>query len=45
MNNLWCVTLYYLKFKLYESPNAKMIIVPDKSNMPIIVSPGPDQPR
>ena len=35
----------YLKFKLYESPNAKMIIVPDKSNVPIIVSPGPDQPR
>ena len=35
----------YLKFKLYESPNAKMIIVPDKLNVPIIVSPGPDQPR
>ena len=35
----------YLKFKLYESPNAKMIIVPDKSNVPIIVSPGTDQPR
>jgi regulator of protease activity HflC (stomatin/prohibitin superfamily) len=35
----------YLKFKLYESPNAKMIIVPDKLNVPIMVSPGPDQPR
>lgn len=35
----------YLKFKLYESPNAKMIIVPDKLNVPIIVSPGSDQPR
>jgi regulator of protease activity HflC (stomatin/prohibitin superfamily) len=35
----------YLKYKLYESPNAKMIIVPDKSNVPIIVSPGSDQPR
>ena len=35
----------YLKFKLYESPNAKMIIVPDKSNVPIIVSPGSEQPR
>lgn len=35
----------YLKFKLYESPNAKMIIVPDKLNVPIIVSPGVDQPR
>jgi regulator of protease activity HflC (stomatin/prohibitin superfamily) len=35
----------YLKYKLYESPNAKMIIVPDKSNVPIIVSPGSEQPR
>ena len=35
----------YLRFKLYESPNAKMIIVPDDLNVPIIVSPGPDQPR
>ena len=35
----------YLKYKLYESSNAKMIIVPDKSNVPIIVSPGSDQPR
>lgn len=35
----------YLKYKLYESPNSKMVIVPDKSNVPIIVSPGSDQPR
>jgi len=35
----------YLKFKLYESPSAKMVIVPDKSSVPIIVSPGTDQPR
>ena len=35
----------YLKYKLYENPNTKTIIVPDKSNVPIIVSPGPDQPR
>ena len=35
----------YLKFKLYESPNAKVIIMPDKSNVPIILNPGPDQPR
>jgi regulator of protease activity HflC (stomatin/prohibitin superfamily) len=33
----------YLKYKLYESPNSKMVIVPDKSNVPIIVSPGSDQ--
>lgn len=35
----------YLKYKLYESPNSKMIIVPDKSNVPIIVSPGQEQPH
>jgi len=35
----------YLKYKLYENPNTKTIIVPDKSNVPIIVNPGPDQPR
>ncbi|MGH7221513.1 MAG: SPFH domain-containing protein, partial [Nitrospiraceae bacterium] len=35
----------YLKYKLYENPNTKTIIVPDKSNVPIIVSPGPDQTR
>ena len=35
----------YLRFKLYESPNAKMIIVPESLKVPLIVSPGPDQPR
>jgi regulator of protease activity HflC (stomatin/prohibitin superfamily) len=35
----------YLRFKLYESPNAKTIIVPDKLNVPLIVNPGADQPR
>lgn len=35
----------YLKYKLYDSPNSKMVIVPDKSNVPIIVNPGSDQPR
>lgn len=34
----------YLKFKLYESPNAKMIIVPDKLDVPIIVNPGVEAP-
>jgi regulator of protease activity HflC (stomatin/prohibitin superfamily) len=29
----------YLKYKLYDSPNSKMVIVPDKSNVPIIVNP------
>ena len=35
----------YLKYKLYDSPNSKLVIVPDKSNVPIIVSPGSDQTR
>ncbi len=35
----------YLRFKLYESPNAKTLIVPDKLNVPIIVNPGTDHPR
>ena len=35
----------YLKYKLYDSPNSKMVIVPDKSSVPIIVNPGSDQPR
>lgn len=35
----------YLKYKLYENPSTKTLIVPDKSNVPIIVNPGPDHPR
>lgn len=35
----------YLKFKLYESPNSKTIIVPEKLNVPLIVNPGADQSR
>ena len=35
----------YLKYKLYDSNNSKLVIVPDKSSVPIIVSPGSDQPR
>ena len=35
----------YLKFKLYENPNAKTIIVPEKSTVPIIVSPGTEHAR
>lgn len=33
----------YLRFKLYESPNAKTIIVPEKLNVPMIVNPGADR--
>ena len=35
----------YLKYKLYDNPNTKTIIIPDKSNVPIIVNPGPDHSR
>lgn len=39
------LTSDYLRFKLYESPNAKTIIVPEKLNIPMIINPGADQPR
>lgn len=35
----------YLKFKLYENPNTKTIIVPERLNVPIIVNPGADHSR
>ena len=34
----------YLRFKLYDSPNAKMVLLPDKLNVPILVNPG-EAPR
>ncbi|NOT24126.1 MAG: prohibitin family protein [Nitrospiraceae bacterium] len=39
------LTQDYLKYKLYDSPNSKMVIVPEKSNVPIIVNPGSDHMR
>jgi regulator of protease activity HflC (stomatin/prohibitin superfamily) len=39
------LTPEYLRFKLYDSPNSKMVIVPDKSSVPIIVNPGLEQAR
>ncbi len=35
----------YLQYKLYESPNAKTIIVPEKLNVPLMVNPGVDQSK
>jgi len=35
----------YLRYKLYESPNAKMVLLPDTLNVPILVNPGTDQPH
>ena len=39
------LTPQYLQFKLYDSPNAKTIIVPEKLNVPMILSPGAEGPR
>ena len=33
----------YLRFKLYDNPSAKTIIVPDRLNVPLIVNPGAEQ--
>lgn len=39
------LTPEYLQYKLYDSPNAKLVLLPDKLNVPILVNPGPDQPH
>lgn len=39
------LTADYLRFKLYDSPNAKMVLLPDKLDVPILINPGTDQPR
>ena len=33
----------YLRYKLYDSPNSKMVLLPDQLNVPILVNPGIDQ--
>lgn len=35
----------YLRYKLYDSPNSKLVLLPDKLNVPILVNPGADQPH
>jgi len=37
------LTADYLRYKLYESPNSKMVLLPDKLNVPILVNPGNEQ--
>jgi regulator of protease activity HflC (stomatin/prohibitin superfamily) len=39
------LTQDYLRFKLYDSPNAKIVLLPDKLNVPVMINPGFDQPR
>lgn len=38
------LTPEYLRYKLYESPNSKMVLLPDQLNVPILVSPNNDLP-
>jgi prohibitin 1 len=33
----------YLRYKLYESPNSKMVLLPDNLKVPILVNPGDEQ--
>ena len=39
------LTTNYLRYKLYDSPNAKMVLLPDQLNVPILVNPGTEQVR
>lgn len=37
------LTPEYLRFKLYDSPNSKVILLPDKLNVPVLINPGEDR--
>jgi regulator of protease activity HflC (stomatin/prohibitin superfamily) len=39
------LTPEYLRYKLYDSQNSKLVLLPDKLNVPILVNPGTDQPH
>lgn len=39
------LTPSYLRFKLYDSQNSKVVLLPDQLNVPILINPGLDQPR
>ena len=39
------LTAEYLRYKLYDSPNSKLVLLPDKLSVPILVNPGSDQPH
>ena len=39
------LTPNYLRFKLYDSQNSKVVLLPDQLHVPILINPGPDQPR
>lgn len=37
------LTSEYLRFKLYDNSNSKFVLLPDKLNVPVIISPGMDR--
>ena len=39
------ITPEYLQFKLYDSQNAKFVLLPEKLSMPLLLNPNLDQPR
>ena len=39
------LTPSYLRFKLYDSQNSKVVLLPDQLNVPILINPGVDQPQ
>ena len=39
------LTPEYLRYKLYDSPNSKVILLPDQAHVPVLINPGPDEPR
>ncbi len=39
------LTPEYLRYKLYDSPNSKVILLPDQLKFPVLINPGTDEPR
>ena len=39
------ITPEYLQFKLYDSQNAKFVLLPEKLSMPLLLNPSMDQSR
>jgi|GEM_PF-252172 len=39
------LTPEYLRYKLYDSPNSRVILLPDQAHFPLLINPGPDEPR
>jgi regulator of protease activity HflC (stomatin/prohibitin superfamily) len=39
------LTPEYLRYKLYDSPNSKVVLVPDQLKVPMIINPGGEQTK